>query len=102
MPGNLLFSVQDLLATPRLDGIKFHRTCSFLFVDLAALSSYRRILSPHLVLLILYDMIWSPHLEASVRSFFSVGHAAESCSLPGIPVYFQDTCSELVLVGWTW
>lgn len=93
MPGNLLFSVQGLLATPRLDGIKFHLTCSFLFVGLAALSTYRRIPSPHLALWILYDMIWSPGLEPPV---------AESRSLPGIPVYFQDMCSELVLAGWRW
>lgn len=102
MPGNLLFSVQSLLATPRLDGIKFHLTCSFPFAGLAALSSHRRIPSPHLVLWMLYDVIWSPGLEPSVRSCFFVGCVAESCSLPGIPVCLQDMCSELVLAGWRW
>lgn len=57
---------------PRLGGIKFHLTCSFLCAGVTALSSLRRILSPRRSLLILCDLFLSQSLGPSLRPFLFV------------------------------
>lgn len=80
-----------------LDGIKFHLTCSFLFVGVEASGSMRRILSPHLSFLILCDLIVFQSLGTYVRPFLFVGCAvAESCTLE---TYLSTLRTELVLEG---
>lgn len=63
-------------------GLEHHLTCSFLFVGVEASSSLRRILSPHLSLLILCDLIVFQSLGTYVRPFLFVRcPVAESCTL---------------------